>query len=276
MPLWQCKYMKIPYMNIEHSTQHASSQKRSLSSSETQLSQRPSLKERTKSNPPVLLDCNKTLNKKCLCIFCCTCQRKHYGKLVKIMHCHNCPTYTINNHWWHHETQVCNTDRTKLDESERWVSVCCVSSAPLLLSLWKDSLGTLRCGTMTSLPVSFWVYWSFKCALGKLLYFVQESFLWHHSWRALCISQPTDLDIITSEREITAGSNCNLLHICFFRTVCGRRARPASTQAPLLHFRMLVFSLAVTLYSIGLRTFEVGSSHVQQVGLSLRNGVEIG
>lgn len=176
-------------------------------------------------NDHCCLDCKETLNKKCLSIFCCTSQSKHYEKLIKIMHCHNCPTYTINNHWWHHETQVCNTDRTKLDEAEWWVSVCCVSSAPLLLSLWKDSPGTLRCGTMTSLPVFFWVYWFFKCAQGKLLYFVQEYFLSHHSWRALCISQPTDLDIITSEREITAGSNCNLLHICLFMTVCGPQSQ---------------------------------------------------
>lgn len=116
---------------------------------------------------------------------------------------------------------------------------CHLRLAPLLLSLNGQSR-ILRCGTMTSLPVSFWVYWSFKCALGKLLYFVQESFLWHHSWRALCISQPTDLDIIKSEREITAGSNCNLLHICLFMTVCGPQSQtslyPGTTPLFVLSF----------------------------------------
>lgn len=124
MPLWQCKYMNIPYMKIEHSAQHASSQKRSLSSSETQLPQQPSLMESTKTKPPPLLGLQRNTEQKCFDIFCCTIQRKPHGKLIKTMHCHNCPTYTINNHWWHHETQVCNTDRTKLDVAKLWFSVC--------------------------------------------------------------------------------------------------------------------------------------------------------
>lgn len=50
--------------------------------------------------------------------------------------------------------------------------------------------------------------------MGKVLYLVQEFFLLHPSGRWICISQPTDLDIITSEREITLVEQLALLAIC--------------------------------------------------------------
>lgn len=47
---------------------------------------------------------------------------------------------------------------------------------------------------------------------AKVLYLVQESFLFRPF--RICISQPTDLDIITSEREITPAEQLALHAIC--------------------------------------------------------------
>lgn len=55
---------------------------------------------------------------------------------------------------------------------------------------------------------------SSTCAVGKVLYLVQEFFPLPPSGRRICISQPTDLDIITSEREITLGEQLAPLAIC--------------------------------------------------------------
>lgn len=69
---------------------------------------------------------------------------------------------------------------------------------------------------------------------GQSLYLVQEFFLLHPSGRQICISRPTDLDIITSEREITLVEQLALLAICctsaHFMAVCG----PEIQSVPLL------------------------------------------
>lgn len=75
---------------------------------------------------------------------------------------------------------------------------------------------------------------SSTCALDKVLYFVQELFLLCPSGRLICISQPTDLDITTSEREITLVEQLAPLAICStsarFMAVCG----PEFESVPLL------------------------------------------
>lgn len=70
---------------------------------------------------------------------------------------------------------------------------------------------------------------SSACTVGKLLYHVQEFFPSRPLGRWICISQPTDLDIITSEREITLVEQLALHTICCtsarFMAVCGPEAR---------------------------------------------------
>lgn len=93
-------------------------------------------------------------------------------------------------------------------------------------------------GDLTVSPVGWWLFATHQaytcetlfgtistCAAGKVLYPVQEFFLLHPSGRRICISQPTDLDIITSEREITLVEQLAPLAICCtsarFMAVCG-------------------------------------------------------
>lgn len=122
--------------------------------------------------------------------------------------------------------------------------------AQRLLSRWFDSLTS---GMMTSLPVwellcppspstspsmHVWIVVSTSstCAVGKVLYLVQEFFLLHPSGRRICISQPTDLDIITSEREITLVEQLALLAICrtsaHFMAVCGPEIQSTPLPSP--------------------------------------------
>lgn len=74
------------------------------------------------------------------------------------------------------------------------------------------------------------------CAVGKVLYLVQEFFLLHPSGRRICISQPTDLDIITSEREITLAEQLALLAICCtsarLMAVCGPEIQSIPVHSP--------------------------------------------
>lgn len=66
---------------------------------------------------------------------------------------------------------------------------------------------------------------------GNFLYQFQEFFLSRPSGRRICISRPTDLDIITSEREITLVEQLALRAICCtsapFMAVCGPETRSA-------------------------------------------------
>lgn len=124
--------------------------------------------ESSKSNRPLRLGLQRNLSQKVpLHLFS---QSKHYEKLVKVMHCHNCPTYTINNHWWHHKTEVCNTDRTKRELGEtgracvlaEWISFCIMFEFSPTAAVSEWTVSDAKMWAMTSLPVSFWVDWSFN------------------------------------------------------------------------------------------------------------------
>lgn len=73
------------------------------------------------------------------------------------------------------------------------------------------------------------------CAVGKVLYLVQEFCLLYPSGRRICISQPTDLDIITSEREIASVEQLAVFAICctsaHFIEVCGPELQSIPLQA---------------------------------------------
>lgn len=90
---------------------------------------------------------------------------------------------------------------------------------------------------------------------AKVLYLVQESFLFRPV--RICISQPTDLDIITSEREITPAEQLALLAICctsaHFKAVCGPEIQSilSSLQAMdwLVYLSIRVFKFYIFLHT---------------------------
>lgn len=113
------------------------------------------------------------------------------------------------------------------------------------------SRGSCR-GHLTVSPVGWWLHFLFEsvrdppsiqvafgpsstCAVGKvfvscprILPFTSETWI--------CISQPTDLDIITSEREITLVEQLALLAICCtsarFMAVCGPEIQSIPPPSP--------------------------------------------
>lgn len=140
-------------------------------------------------------------------------------------------TYTINNHRWNHGTEVINTVTPTEKEGHggktgtSWESDSTASPVAISRPVW-----ALQWICQSRVCKLLWVHPP-RAQWVNFLYQFQEFFLSRPSGRRICISRPTDLDIITSEREITLVEQLALRAICCtsapFMAVCGPETRSA-------------------------------------------------